>query len=229
MSAAAVYALVNESHAPELTPTSLSVIVCDAQDAYDGPFASSWGVLPVTVILGGLLVAAARVCHLVDTIPEAPNALAYHTVDAQGRPVLRLGVETIRSALSAGQNLLDEISKAFTHELFETAVDPFVSLYCQVNGKTAMLSYETCDPVQGGSFKQGSSAISNFVLPAYFDASDTDGPWDYCKQLSASLTCASDGYQAWSDGTQTFGTAMSDVRKFQAMRFGRRTRGFEKR
>lgn len=223
MSAQDVYAILNESHAPELTPTSLSTIVCDTQDAYDGPFASVWGVLPISVILGQPPVSTpARIAHLVDTIPEAPDALAYHTIDAAGNPVLRIGVETIRGNLAPGQVLLDEISKAITHELFETAVDPFVSLFCQVAGKTAMLAYEACDPVQGGSFKQGSTAISNFVYPAYFDAEDPSGPYDQVRQLSTPLSCDAAGYQAWSDGSQTFGERVSDFKRMQVVRFGRR-------
>jgi hypothetical protein len=224
MTAAIKYAIVNESHAAEVTIPWLSTGICDMQDAYDGPFASVWGVLPIEIVLGDPGDGSARIFHLVDLIPEAPDALAYHTVDDQGRPVLKLGVETIRSSLGAGQNLQDELTKAMTHEIFETAIDPFATLYCWISGKPLMLSYEVCDPVQGGSFKQGSSAISNFVYPAYFDQEDTQGPYDQCRQLSAPLSCAPDGYQAWSDGSQTFGEKLSERKRAQARAYGRRVR-----
>ncbi len=222
MSAATRYAILNESHAPELTPAAISTGIVDALDAYDGPFASTWVVLPIEL---GLATAAndhTRSVHLVDRTPEAPDAEAYHTVDAQGRIVLRVAVETIREGLQPGQTLLGEIWKAITHEIFEAAIDPPCRLYCQVDGKVAMLAYEICDPCQGGSFKQGSTEISNFCFPAYWNPDDHDGPYDQCAQVMTPLSCAPGGYQAWSDGTQTFGEKVPERKKAQAIRFSRR-------
>lgn len=220
MSAALQYFVCNEAGASELSPTTLGVACADMQAGYDMVFAARWGVLPVLVSQVGD-ENTARVLHLVDTIPEAPDALAYHTVDDQGRPVLRLGVETIRSYLTASQNLIDEITKAMSHEVFETAMNPFVGLYCWVPGKTVMLSYEVCDPVQGGAWKQGSSMLSDFVLPAYFDAEDLEGPFNYLGTLVAPLSCASDGYQSWSDGQQTFGADVPGFKKRDVENYGR--------
>jgi hypothetical protein len=220
------YAMVNESHAPKITIPVLSTWVNDLQDAYDGPFGSVWGILACIVTLGvpQSRTDILRIAHLVDTIPEASDALAYHTVDDQGNAVLRIGVETIRQNLQPGQNLSDEITKAISHELFETAIDASAALYCYVNGKNAMLAYEVCDPVQGGSWKQGSTAISNYVTPDYFDASTTSKNLDKCGQLSTPLACASEGYQAWSDGTQTFGEKVTEFKKSQIVHFGRRSK-----
>lgn len=220
MSAALTYALCNEATATELAGDVLEAKRADMQAAYDEVFAPAWGVLPAVLVIGND-PKLARVLHLVDTIPEAPDALAYHTIDDAGRPVLRLGVETIRSNLAPGQNLLDEITKAITHEVFEAAINPFVSLFCYVAGRRAMLSFEVADPVQGGSFVMGSSAISNFVLPAYFDAEDLEGPFDQCGTLVAPLSCAADGYQAWSDGSQTFGAELPTHKRANVAKYGR--------
>lgn len=213
-----LYLLKNESKAPELTQAALEQMRADVQSAYDTIFAPVWNALPADVCVGEDAAADARILHLVDAIPEAPDALAYHTIDEDGRPTLRLGVETIRSQ---GGVLLDEISKAVSHEIFETAQNPFVALFCQVPGQVAMLAFETCDPVQGGSFRHGETAISNFVTPAYFDAQDLDGPFDHLGELVAPLSCAADGYQAWSDGSQSFGSSVAAKKREAVMRHGR--------
>ena len=218
MNGAALYVICNEAKAPELTPEALETMRADVQSAYDTIFAPVHNVEGVEIRVGAPETADARILHLVDAIPEEPDALAYHTVDDQGRPVLRLGVETIRSQ---GGALLDEISKAASHEVFETAVNPFVAFFCAVPGERRMLALEVCDPVQGGSFRHGSSAISNFVLPAYFDAEDLDGPFDHVGELVAPLSCAAAGYQAWSDGTQTFGAEVREARRAHVAKHGR--------
>lgn len=214
MSAALTYGFCCEAQAPELTIDALAKMCLDMQDAYDKVFAVRWGVLPAAVVIGSD-ANIARVLHLVDSIPEAPDALAYHTIDSKGRPVLRLGVETIRSFLKLDQNILDEVSKGASHEVFETAINPFVSDYTVVPGKAVMLAKEVCDPVQGTWWRKnvGAFAMSNFVLPVYFDGADLDGPWDYLTTLSAPLSCAPDGYQAWSDGSQTFGELVPEHKK----------------
>jgi hypothetical protein len=218
------YAFVNQSKAAELAPVAvLGQMVSDIQEAYDLVFAPALGTLTVTVEVGPAKESTDRVLVLKDMLPEAPGALAYHSVDDKGRPVLFLGVETIRSDGNfSGQALLDQISIAASHEIFETAADPFCVLYCFVDGKNVMLSYEVCDPVQGGSFKQGKTAISNFVLTDYWDAG-AQGPYDYCHQLSTPLSCDAAGYQAWSDGTQTFGSKMSEMKKHTVKNYGRKT------
>ena len=213
---ALLYFLHNESSAPELTDAVLETWREDFESAYDTEFAPRHAVLPISIKLG-TPTDDCRVLHMVDEIPEAPGALAYHTVDDQGRPTLRLGVNIIRTQ---GGNLLDEISIAITHEIFETAVNPFVRYYCQtLTGP--FLALEVCDPVQGGSWRRNHTAISNFVLPAYFDAGDMDGPYDYLGVLKLPFSVAPGGYQAWSDGTQTFGKYVAESRRRSIKEHGR--------
>jgi hypothetical protein len=225
MSSITTYAIVNQASAPELALPVLSTWVNDLQDAYDGPFGSVWGILAVIVQLGvpKTAVGGLRQALLTDTIPEAPGALAYHTVDGQGNSMIKVGIETIRQNLQSGQTLLGEITKAISHELFETAIDPPAVLYAYVEGKSVMLAYEVCDPVQGGSFICGSTEISNFVTPDYFVANSVSKTFDKCGQLTTPLSCSSEGYQAWSDGTQTFGEKVSAFKRDQIYLYGRRT------
>jgi len=215
MSSALRYVIVNKSTAPELTPGALDQARSDLESAHNTIFAPLWGVLPVDLFVGQPMKDA-RTVELVDTLDD-PEALAYHTVDASGSPLLRIGLGALRANLAPGETLLDALTKAISHELFEASRNPFVAFFCFVAHADAMLAVEVCDPVQGGSFKHGASAISNFVLPAYFDAEDLDGPFDYAGELVAPLSCAANGYQAWSDGTQTFGDELPEhVRKHVA-------------
>jgi hypothetical protein len=213
------YVLVNKSSAAEVTPGALEQARCDLESAHNTIFAPLWGVLPVDLHVG-MPETDARTIELVDTLDDA-SALAYHTVDSAGNPMLRVGLGALRSSLGAGETLLDALTKAISHELFEASRNPFVAFFCFVAHADAMLAVEVCDPVQGGSFKHGASAISNFVLPAYFDAEDLDGPFDYAGELVAPLSCAANGYQAWSDGTQTLGDELPEHVRAHVVKHGR--------
>src|SRR5258707_4275304 len=87
-----IFAIVNESTNPDLTTVELErwAIALSQQIAND--VASLWECLPcmVGVYTPNTVPENASVLHLVDLIPEAPTALAYHTRDGRGRPVLRL-------------------------------------------------------------------------------------------------------------------------------------------
>jgi hypothetical protein len=111
------YAFVNQSKAAELAPVAvLGQMVSDIQEAYDLVFAPALGTLTVTVEVGPAKESTDRVLVLKDMLPEAPGALAYHSVDDKGRPMLFLGVETIPSdGTFSGQALLDQISIAASH------------------------------------------------------------------------------------------------------------------
>ena len=215
-----VYSLVNSSTAPELTAAILAQQALDAQQAYDTVFAPACGVLPVTILVGDT-DASDRLIVFQDDLTDAPGALAYHSVDDKGRPVLYVGMNANRSE---GGNLLDVLSESWTHEVFETARDPFVNRYLDHGGALADkpdVCDEACDPVQGSGWRQGSTLISNFTLPAWGDIGDVDGPWDHSGVLKAPFGCAPTGYLAFRDGTQTFGASVSEARKVQASKYAR--------
>jgi hypothetical protein len=213
------YSIINQSTAPELTPAVLVQMAADIQAGYDSVFAPACGVLPVTILVGDTDVAD-RVMTIVDELDQA-GALAYHTVDAKGRPVLMLGANANRSE---GGVFLDVISESLSHEVFETEGNPYVNRYLDHGGAIAGkpdVADEWCDPVQGSGWRQGSTWISNFVLPAWGDVTDTDGPWDHAGMLTGPFGCAPTGYLAFRDGSQHFGAAMTDARKVQVGLFSR--------
>lgn len=214
------YVILNEAIAPELTRDWLLACAAALTKQYDEDFAPAHGTLPITIVVANDasdVPTGARVFHLKDSIPEAPSALAYHTRDAKGNPVLVLGVDTIRSQ---GGSLLDEISKAMSHEILETELNPYVSRWNDFDG-VKKLAFEACDPVQGGSYTVDGIAVSDFVLPAYFDADDIEGPYNHLGTLVAPLSCAAAGYQSFDDGTQVFGEEVPDHVKRHAQEHAR--------
>jgi hypothetical protein len=219
------YVLRNDSKAPELADAALSMMVADSQQAYDEDFAPMHGLLPITITVlasGIAFPAGVRNVRIVENDASVPDAVAYHTVDAQGNPELVVSVDAARSE---GGSILDQISIALTHEIFETSRNPFVAFCAMAPGKAVPQMLEVCDPVQGGSYKKNETAISNFVTPAYFDANDSKGPYDKCGQLTAPFQCDAEGYIPWADGTQTFGEELSDTKKLHASSHGRAAKG----
>lgn len=224
------FAIVNETKKPAVDPNSgekldNALLVRIAAALYKGmaqDFAGHWENLPqtFTVCDAGSVPDKATVFHLVDEIPEAPTALAYHTIDDRGRPVLRLGVQTILQnggSLHTGSN---SVSCAMDHEAKETWCDGPCTLVCYFDGKKN-LYYEVCDPVQGNSYDVDGIALSNFVTQRYFDGEDKDGPWDFLGVLKGPLTCAIDGYQAFDDGSTVFGEKVTEHKKQQVLAYGR--------
>lgn len=216
------YSLLNSSTAPELTPAWLAQTAQDIQEAYDTVFAPKRGVLPATIQVG-VTDATDRVVEFVDVLDD-PQAIAYHTVDGQGRPVLKVGVNAVRAE---GGNFLDALTDAATHEVWETTGDPFCNGYLDhsglIVGKPDVCD-EWADPVQGSGWRQGQTWCANFTLAAWGDAEDVDGPYDAMSVLGKPFACAPGGYLAFRDGSQSFGAAMTATRKASLEKYSRRKR-----
>jgi hypothetical protein len=176
------------------------------------------GVLPVDIVVAQAaadLPPNARVLHIVDTLDD-PDALAYHTTDGAGRPVLRLGVVVCRAEAAATSTpLLDVISDAMMHEVFETARNPFVNRFLAGPWAGKKVADEACDPLQGSGYRVGKTWIPNFTLPAWGDAADAEGPYDFVSTLGGPhvlvvpFGCLTTGYLAFDDGTQAQGAEMT--------------------
>jgi hypothetical protein len=93
-----------------------------------------------------------------------------------------------------------------THELFELEADPYpqndgTGIRSQLVG-TDWYAVETADPVESDklSYVRKSATgkpvrISDFVTPAWFDPSDTAGPWDFKRRTTRALQILPGGYQ----------------------------------
>lgn len=97
---------------------------------------------------------------LVATLPEAPDALAYHSVDNAGRPFIRVGVKLCLDNGVAWQSGAD-------HETKETLVDPLCQAVAKApNGDEWAL--EVADPVESASYQLDGVTLSDAVGPAFF-------------------------------------------------------------
>lgn len=145
--------------------------------------APAWGMHAPPVVFAGHIGAAgtplvpipagAYVIGLFDTDDE-PDALGWHTEDAQGNVYGRVNVG---ATLGAGGTSLTgslTVSSVLSHEVLEAMVDPQCNRWAQdPDGK--LWAVEVGDPVESASYDvrvEGVSvAVSDFVHPAWFDDS----------------------------------------------------------
>jgi len=129
--------------------------------------------------------------YLVDEIPEAPGALAYHTVE-KGVPTGRIGVLTTLKAH-------ESVESATSHEAVELQCDIFCASWSFSARLGCLVATEACDPVQGDTYDidvGGTKVpVSNFVTPAYFTDDPGGSQVDYLKTLTQSFDVARGGYQ----------------------------------
>ncbi len=149
--------------------------------------AAAWGSRGArTVVQAGLNAHPSWIpMYLVDDIPEAPGALAYHDVDNNGKPYGRIGVKT---TLDSGAS----VSSAVSHEVVEYRVDPFCQLWAA--GPRSLVAYEACDPVENNVYDIDGVEVSDFVYPAYFQVGGKQQQYDHMHVLHAPFTVAHGGY-----------------------------------
>jgi hypothetical protein len=112
----------------------------------------------------------------------------YHELTLHNLPLSRVFVTTtIRQG--------DKVSVTACHELCEMLVDPAINLWAD-NGRSTSYAYEVCDPVEEDEFDVDGVLMSNFVLPAYFEAfrKPRSTKFDYLGLLKAPLTLRPGGY-----------------------------------
>jgi hypothetical protein len=165
---------------------------CDRQLAHDvGP---AWNIAkPLNITVATAPVASAYPFFLVDAIPEAPGALAYHFVQPDGVPAGKIGVET---TLQAGET----VAGATSHEAVELQCDVFCASWSYSKRLACLVATEACDPVQADSYTitvgDGTAVpVSNFVTPAYFTDDPLGQPLDHLGNLHQTYGIARGGYQ----------------------------------
>lgn len=217
------FALYNESTFPSLTKQLLT----DWAGAYvlqlGRDFSSMWQTLGADIDLPTDLSGYtddACIVHFVNRIPEAPDALAYHTRDNRGRPLARVGVLT---NIDAGLTI-DDVSESASHEILEAWEDPYCTEWVDYDG-VKMVADEVCDPVQGSGYRINGVQVANFVGSRWRDAKGSAGPFDFRNVLTAPLSRLSTGYLAFDDGTQDLGSMMHAAKKLQAQKYSRRSGG----
>jgi len=173
----------------------------------------AWNIgKPLDVTSAAAPIPSAYPFFFVDAIPEAPGALAYHFVQANGVPAGKIGVET---TLNAGET----VAGATSHEAAELQCDIFCASWSYSNRLGSLVATEACDPVQADSYtikvSDGSAIpVSNFVTPAYFTDNSLAQPLDHLGNLHQTFGIAPGGYQIRMKGgkvTNVYGENFSDA------------------
>lgn len=185
-------------------------------------FCPAWGRAPVGVGFYSAATGVPAGAHgiaLVDTIEDAPQGvLGYHTEDARGQ----WGTVACKPELDSGAQVLTgdwAVSSVLSHEVLELAGDPSCSFWASAGRRAYCL--EVCDPVEAPTYEVQGVAVSNFVLPAWFDPQAETGPFDRLGLLPGPFSILPGGYVVYtSQGRehQEFGEQMPAWRK--AMKSG---------
>lgn len=123
---------------------------------------------------------------------EGEGYLGYHDRDSTGWPRGFVYVETTKA--NGGKP-----SVTFSHEVLEMVLDPWLwAAAVTPNPKMQAVSVEACDAVEADEYEINSIAVSNFVLPAWFDEQG-QAPFDFLRKLKAPFTLTPGGYViAWT-------------------------------
>jgi hypothetical protein len=167
----------------------------DVAGIYGGTYAVRVGASFTDVQPGEMVFA------LLDSLPDAPGAIAYHDVAGAAVPVAYLALSTCST--------VQDVSTAISHELCETAGDAACDLWAD-DGQGHEWARELCDAVESNSYPvtlpNGAVVfVSDFLLPAFF-APAASAPYSFLQiaavegqnvsgLVSAPFAVATGGYQ----------------------------------
>lgn len=124
--------------------------------------------------------------------PDVANALGYHYEEGgavKGRvfvdPVLDNHGAVLTGALS--------VSSVLSHEVLEAWGDPDCN-YWAASDDGVLHAMELCDAVEADSYGRAGVAVSDFLLPAWFDP-QAKGATNYLRTLTAPFALRRGGYE----------------------------------
>jgi hypothetical protein len=168
-----------------LKPGPVMQSIIDAcLEQVNGPFADAYGRLAIAMRIGSGPAdrgPSEIAVNFRDSIPEAPEALAYHTV-TMGIPDIEIGCDLFTSTTSGSES----ISGGVSHEILEMLRDAGANGWKSKNdGSSTMSAEEACDPVQNTGYSASNGVwVTNFVLPSYW-VPGSSGPYDLLGKLTA--------------------------------------------
>jgi hypothetical protein len=178
-----------------LPDAAVQAAVVDLQTQVHRDLAPAWGVDATLLFVPHGTPPPAQAWQLVilDTSDQA-GALGYHDVTAQGQPLGKVFAKT-------DQQYGLSWTVTASHELCEMLVDPEINLtvFVQPTARSGTLyAYEVADPCEADQYgyQIGPTLVSDFVTPAWFEPSQTQGPFDYGQHLHAPLTLLPGGYMS---------------------------------
>lgn len=209
-------AIIN--HSTVVPDTEVPAVVAALQRQVTEHFAPVWGQGATLTIFSKDVVPPPdfRQLLIADDSTQA-DALGFHEVTAAGLPI---GYCFARSTIEAGGSWTVTLS----HELLEMLADPEINetVFVQATDTTGTLyAKEVCDAVEETQYGIDGVAVSNFVLPSYFEvgvASALQPPFDYLKQLPGPVPALLGGgyIGLFEVGAGGGWTQKSDMRKLHA-------------
>lgn len=139
-------------------------------------FSPGWGLSPVPVVFygkGAVLPVGADLIAILDDSDQA-GALGYHDETPDGQPYGRVFA---KPSLDNGGAVLTgglSVSVTFSHEVLELRADASCNLWADI-GNGWEVALEVGDPVESDFYTHDGVAVSNFVLPAWFDPQAKQG------------------------------------------------------
>lgn len=185
------FLIVDESGS-NVAPTTQALITEALLWQLNGDVSREWGG-GYSVRWGALTDAQPtdRIAHLKPSLPDVPDAEAYHSTLPNGAPVSYFSMVDI-SGLTSGSSCL---SVVLSHELIETAVDPGANRYAVKSDGKTLQALEGCDRVQDCSYAAPNGVyVSNFLLQSAFDPG-APGPWDKMGALQQGEALTPGGYE----------------------------------
>jgi hypothetical protein len=209
-----------------LTPALLQQISAALEVYADRDVAFWWGGQH-TVRVGSVTdppAAGDVVTAIVDSLPDSPTTVAYHTDTGAEIPVIFLSRQQCNSVLVGNGS----VSDALSHEIAEVIGDPPCNRYSQQGedgqGPNGLFATEIADPTQEDWYEIDGVSVSNFVLPSFF-ATGAAAPWTYLGNLDPSKETVTGPFQTAKGGyqiTMTAGTNGTVNGKTVTGSFGRR-------
>jgi hypothetical protein len=171
----------------------IQAAVTDLQTQVSRDFAAAWGIdAKLEFIPKGSKPDPASWWLIILDNSDQAGALGYHDVTDQGLPL---------GKVFAGTDLQYGTSWTVTasHELLEMLGDPDVNLTVFVETgphSGTLFAYEVCDACEDDSlgYTIGSTLVSDFVFPSWFETFRTSGPFDQAGQVSKPLQLLPGGY-----------------------------------
>ena len=190
--------IVNESTV--VSDADVRAAVPDLQTQVHRDFYPAWGIDADLAVVAkdAPIPPGSWVLAILDNSDQA-GALGYHDLTAEGLPV---GKVFAASDVQAGLSWTVTVS----HELLEMLADPDINLTAFVEndaGGGRLYAYEVCDACEDDScgYKIGSTIVSDFVFPAWFESFRQPGStaFDFRGLISSPFELLAGGYIGYFD------------------------------
>jgi hypothetical protein len=168
-----------------LNPTVMAQIAEATNIQLNTHFSAEWGGNYAVRVLGSVtdLDPGEVPFTLLPTLSDAPGAIAYHSSNGNGAPLILDGV-TLSDSINGPGN---SVSVAVSHELLECAADPPCNFWADDQQSTEH-ALEVADPFESQAYQvaiddSGTSVwVSNFALRSWFDPG-APSPYSYMARM----------------------------------------------